>query len=60
MTDAKIVTLTGVNVWRYKFHRTLSFVQLAPVAFLPLSPPQRPPTVGKNIPAARGGWEEEK
>ena len=35
MTDVKIVTLTGVNVCRYKFCRTLSFMQLAPVAFLP-------------------------
>ena len=35
MTDVKIVTLTGVNVWRYKFRRTLSFMQLVPVTFLP-------------------------
>ena len=33
MMDVKIVTLTEVNVWRYKFRRTLSFMQLAPVAF---------------------------
>ena len=32
MTDVKIVTLTGVNVWRYKFRLTLTFMQLAPVA----------------------------
>ena len=35
MTDVKIVTLTGVNVWRYKFMQLAD--QLAPVAFVPSS-----------------------
>ena len=28
--DINIATLTGVNVWRKKVRRTLSFMQLAP------------------------------